>query len=675
MSSRCNCSATSWSRPSSGRGSILKRLATSSPASGAPWRTAPSSCSKKERPDGARATPGPRSCLHGRLKTKELILRVVLPTFGFVVVLVHGVVQSVGWLRDCMTPTLLEGVRKGSKLVHAKGLGAELAIDAQRLQPDLDLGLGPLVAPDAGQHMPEILAAMQEQFADHVVEPGDVKSGSPRCIRSDCHDGGFDLGSRPEDRRRQYPHDRDLSKGLDDHGERAVRRECRDGDHPLRQLALDRHNHEGRTEHGVDQQVHDDRRRDVEGQVSHQLEDSGRSRGQRLIDALDHDRAEGVLVRQGIRIEHPDAGKARHGLLRQLRHLPIELDGNDHGASTGHQCRECPGSRADLQDDIIGPDPCLLDDQLMNIQVDEEILSHAVPGRDAPLGEEAAQVRLGLTNRHREAPRLRETPHFPSSLATCLARMSVSMLTRSPGLSNPSVVTARVCGMSMTEKPSVQTSTSVRLTPSTAIDPLGTSSPVQAGSRVNARNSHSPSDRRSRSTAVVSICPCTKCPPSLSPTRSDRSKLTRSPARFPPRFVRSKVSGPAWTSNCSPSLATTVRQQPLTATLSPIASEPVKPGQASVNRCPAFSLTIPSTRPRTSTSPVNTLSLLHSMARTSGDSRGHCRQANPRRIEPSCESVYGSIATGRVESAMAVRPGILQAIGRDWPSNRNSERV
>ena len=52
------------------RGSILKRLATSSPASGPPWPTAPGSCSKKERPDGARATPDPRSCLPGRSKKK-----------------------------------------------------------------------------------------------------------------------------------------------------------------------------------------------------------------------------------------------------------------------------------------------------------------------------------------------------------------------------------------------------------------------------------------------------------------------------------------------------------------------------------------------------------------------------------------------------------------------------
>jgi hypothetical protein len=49
------------------------------------------------------------------------------------------------------------------------------------------------------------------------------------------------------------------------------------------------------------------------------------------------------------------------------------------------------------------------------------------------------------------------------------------------------------------------------------------------------------------------------------------------------------------------------------------------------------------------------------MAWTSGDSRGYCRQAKPRRIEPTCESVYGSIATGRVESATAVRSGILVA--------------
>ena len=76
------------------------------------------------------------------------------------------------------------------------------------------------------------------------------------------------------------------------------------------------------------------------------------------------------------------------------------------------------------------------------------------------------------------------------------------MLTRSPGRMTPRVVMASVWGMSMTENASGQTSTRVRLTPSTAIEPLETRSGVQLGSIPKARNSHSPSWRRSRRTAV-----------------------------------------------------------------------------------------------------------------------------------------------------------------------------
>ncbi len=90
--------------------------------------------------------------------------------------------------------------------------------------------------------------------------------------------------------------------------------------------------------------------------------------------------------------------------------------------------------------------------------------------------------------------------YLPNSFCTCLASMSISMLTRSPGRMRPSVVTARVWGISMTEKPSGPTSTRVRLTPSTAIEPLETRSGVQLGSISKARNSHSPSGRRSRRT-------------------------------------------------------------------------------------------------------------------------------------------------------------------------------
>ena len=58
------------------------------------------------------------------------------------------------------------------------------------------------------------------------------------------------------------------------------------------------------------------------------------------------------------------------------------------------------------------------------------------------------------------------------------------MLTASPGCLNPSVVTVSVCGIRATLNRSASTSTSVRLTPSTATDPSSPSAPpVPAGRR------------------------------------------------------------------------------------------------------------------------------------------------------------------------------------------------
>ena len=53
-------------------------------------------------------------------------------------------------------------------------LGAELAAEALRLEPGVDVGLGPLVAPEAGQDVPDVLAAVEEDLAHQLVEPGDV---------------------------------------------------------------------------------------------------------------------------------------------------------------------------------------------------------------------------------------------------------------------------------------------------------------------------------------------------------------------------------------------------------------------------------------------------------------------------------------------------------------------
>src|SRR5207244_6323966 len=68
--------------------------------------------------------------------------------------------------------------------------------------------------------------------------------------------------------------------------------------------------------------------------------------------------------------------------------------------------------------------------------------------------------------------------HAQSSLASrrsaYLASRSTSRLTWSPGRRRPRVVTSAVCGMTATVKPSSRVSTTVRLQPSTAMEPLGT---------------------------------------------------------------------------------------------------------------------------------------------------------------------------------------------------------
>ncbi len=67
------------------------------------------------------------------------------------------------------------------------------------------------------------------------------------------------------------------------------------------------------------------------------------------------------------------------------------------------------------------------------------------------------------------------SPWLTSSRSTYLASTSTSRLTGSPGALAPSVVTARVCGMTATSKRVVDASAAtVRLMPSTVIEPFST---------------------------------------------------------------------------------------------------------------------------------------------------------------------------------------------------------
>src|SRR5207237_3877235 len=161
-------------------------------------------------------------------------------------------------------------------------------------------------------------------------------------------------------------------------------------------------------------------------------------------------------------------------------------------------------------------------------------------------------------------------PLTASDRCTYLPITSVSMLTACPAASRPSVVTASVCGISITSKAASSTDATVRLTPSTATEPWGTSNGASPRSRRAILTGAVDSTRLTASTAPVpSTCPRTRWPPSEPPNRSGRSRFTAPPGRSAPSDVRASVSGPISNARPSWARATTVRHTPLTATLAP----------------------------------------------------------------------------------------------------------
>ncbi len=104
---------------------------------------------------------------------------------------------------------------------------------------------------------------------------------------------------------------------------------------------------------------------------------------------------------------------------------------------------------------------------------------------------------------------------------------------------------------------------------------------------------------------VASMWPVTKWPPRRLSARRARSRLTPSPGTACLRLVRSSVSRSMSKVRRLPSMAMTVRQQPLTATLSPMrASEATMPA-STVRRTEAATGSREMTMPLVSTNPVN----------------------------------------------------------------------
>src|SRR5690606_15640360 len=158
----------------------------------------------------------------------------------------------------------------------------------------------------------------------------------------------------------------------------------------------------------------------------------------------------------------------------------------------------------------------------------------------------------------------------PVSAFTYVPMVSASRCTRSPGRRKPSVVARKVNGMSETwMRPGSEIALTVRLTPSTVIEPRGM---VTAATPAGTRMSRSRASSRSATASTVptpSTCPWTRWPPRRSPTRSARSRFTASPGVNSRKRVRSSEVRTTCALNSPELVAVTVRHAPSTATLSP----------------------------------------------------------------------------------------------------------
>ena len=135
-------------------------------------------------------------------------------------------------------------------------------------------------------------------------------------------------------------------------------------------------------------------------------------------------------------------------------------------------------------------------------------------------------------------------------------------------------------------------SATVRLTPSSAMEPFSTTYRSSPSGRATFRIQSRPRRRESNSPRP-STCPVTKWPPSSSPNFRAGSKLTVSPGLRVPRLVRSRVSSRRSMVRRGGECSMIVRQTPLTATLSPTRQDEARFSAPTIIRPSPCNTTVP----------------------------------------------------------------------------------
>src|SRR5688572_2315556 len=150
----------------------------------------------------------------------------------------------------------------------------------------------------------------------------------------------------------------------------------------------------------------------------------------------------------------------------------------------------------------------------------------------------------------------------------------------------------------------------VRLTPSSVTEPFSAMNRESAPGASTVAPSAPASSRQSRTVATPSTCPVTRWPPSALPAAIAGSRFTALPGSSRPSVVRASVSPESSASKRPFPTATSVRQQPATATLSPTRQPVVDWLPLSMaSRRPPPASTMATTVPTAVTMPVNMASM------------------------------------------------------------------
>jgi hypothetical protein len=183
----------------------------------------------------------------------------------------------------------------------------------------------------------------------------------------------------------------------------------------------------------MDQKIGDHGSRNVVGQVRHDLELLAGRRGQPRAHGVEHRRVQRVLVRQRVEILHPDIRQSRDRLGRQPRHRRIDIDGHHRGTAGSHERRQGTRARTHLENHVIRAHFGRLDNQIMNIQIDQEILTQPPLGGNPTLQQQASEMGLGLSDRRHfsQRPQKNQRSRVSGRDATFLAEATEKPAVRS----------------------------------------------------------------------------------------------------------------------------------------------------------------------------------------------------------------------------------------------------